>query len=110
MGWFENTTCCLHCKEPQSIRAIREHFSWGSATISFLKWVGWSLLGALLSVGPSGSSSRKRRFRCNFCGKEFEAVPDERYTMQRSPNRCNKCGYNLTGNVSGICPECGEKI
>ena len=21
---------------------------------------------------------------------------------------CRKCGYNLTGNVSGICPECGE--
>ena len=21
-----------------------------------------------------------------------------------------KCGYNLTGNVSGVCPECGEKI
>lgn len=20
---------------------------------------------------------------------------------------CRKCGYNLTGNVSGICPECG---
>jgi len=23
---------------------------------------------------------------------------------------CKKCGYNLTGNVSGICPECGEQI
>jgi hypothetical protein len=23
---------------------------------------------------------------------------------------CLTCGYNLTGNVSGICPECGEKI
>jgi hypothetical protein len=22
---------------------------------------------------------------------------------------CRKCGYNLTGNVSGVCPECGEK-
>jgi len=22
---------------------------------------------------------------------------------------CPKCDYNLTGNVSGICPECGEK-
>ncbi len=21
---------------------------------------------------------------------------------------CQKCGYNLTGNVSGKCPECGE--
>lgn len=24
--------------------------------------------------------------------------------------RCQKCGYNLTGNVSGVCPECGTKI
>ncbi len=23
---------------------------------------------------------------------------------------CSNCGYNLTGNVSGICPECGVKI
>ncbi len=23
--------------------------------------------------------------------------------------RCATCGYNLTGNVSGRCPECGER-
>jgi hypothetical protein len=23
---------------------------------------------------------------------------------------CQKCGYNLTGNVSGVCPECGTPI
>ena len=23
---------------------------------------------------------------------------------------CQKCGYNLTGNVSGVCPECGTEI
>ena len=23
---------------------------------------------------------------------------------------CVKCGYNLTGNVSGVCPECGARI
>ena len=23
---------------------------------------------------------------------------------------CRKCGYNLTGNVSGLCPECGHWI
>jgi hypothetical protein len=23
---------------------------------------------------------------------------------------CQKCGYNLTGNTSGVCPECGEQI
>jgi hypothetical protein len=24
--------------------------------------------------------------------------------------RCLHCGYDLTGNVSGKCPECGEKV
>lgn len=24
------------------------------------------------------------------------------------PGHCSTCGYSLTGNVSGICPECGE--
>lgn len=24
------------------------------------------------------------------------------------PGRCGNCGYDLTGNVSGRCPECGE--
>ncbi len=23
------------------------------------------------------------------------------------PCKCSNCGYNLTGNVSGVCPECG---
>ncbi len=26
------------------------------------------------------------------------------------PGRCSKCDYDLTGNESGICPECGTKI
>ena len=31
---------------------------------------------------------------------------------QRRINRglCRHCGYNLTGNVSGICPECGGMV
>lgn len=23
---------------------------------------------------------------------------------------CDSCGYNLTGNISGVCPECGTKV
>ena len=23
--------------------------------------------------------------------------------------QCQNCSYNLTGNISGVCPECGER-
>ncbi len=26
------------------------------------------------------------------------------------PGHCVRCGYNLTGNTSGLCPECGTSI
>jgi hypothetical protein len=26
------------------------------------------------------------------------------------PGHCQRCRYDLTGNVSGACPECGERI
>lgn len=30
--------------------------------------------------------------------------------VQPTPGRCFNCGYNLTGNLSGVCPECGTAI
>jgi len=29
---------------------------------------------------------------------------------RKPPGHCRSCGYNLTGNVSGICPECGVAV
>ncbi len=26
------------------------------------------------------------------------------------PGHCRSCGYDLTGNVSGVCPECGSSV
>ncbi|MBI5763647.1 MAG: hypothetical protein HZA51_09005 [Planctomycetes bacterium] len=33
----------------------------------------------------------------------------KRYAMQQH-KKCLHCGYNLNGNVSGICPECGKPV
>jgi len=35
--------------------------------------------------------------------------PLRRYRRRRK-GLCVKCGYNLTGNKSGVCPECGTEI
>ena len=40
----------------------------------------------------------------------FIAVDLARYAQRPLANVCIECGYNLTGNVSGVCPECGSKI
>jgi len=34
----------------------------------------------------------------------------EKYRRERLLQRCTYCSYDLTGNVSGVCPECGRKI
>jgi hypothetical protein len=26
------------------------------------------------------------------------------------PGHCSRCGYNLTGNLSGVCPECATPV
>ena len=33
-----------------------------------------------------------------------------RLRLREHPDNCSSCAYNLTGNVSGVCPECGTKI
>jgi hypothetical protein len=35
---------------------------------------------------------------------------DRRKLAAAGNNRCPACGYDLTGNVSGVCPECGGKV
>ena len=33
-----------------------------------------------------------------------------RRNVEGSKFQCNHCGYDLTGNVSGACPECGTPV
>lgn len=35
---------------------------------------------------------------------------DRKRTRRRVEGHCCYCDYDLTGNESGICPECGERI
>lgn len=59
-------------------------------------------LGAL-TYGPIGA------FAGFLIGALVERYPRRRRPRRGSP-RCAQCGYNLTGNVSGRCPECGTSI
>jgi hypothetical protein len=37
----------------------------------------------------------------------IKAIRYIRRSLRPKPGHCHHCGYNLTGNVSGVCPECG---
>lgn len=30
--------------------------------------------------------------------------------LRQAPHKCRSCGYDLTGNMTGTCPECGSPI
>jgi len=49
-----------------------------------------AIIPAIVIVSGVGKSIRSRR--------------------RKSRQGCASCGYNLTGNVSGVCPECGSVI
>jgi hypothetical protein len=41
----------------------------------------------------------------------FPSVERKLVRQQRAAaGLCTKCGYNLTGNTSGVCPECGGAL
>ena len=35
---------------------------------------------------------------------------ERRYWLSWRQGKCPACGYNLTGNTSGVCPECGLRF
>jgi drug/metabolite transporter (DMT)-like permease len=55
---------------------------------------GWILVPALFLVTGAVSV---------VAGLLMKAVPPPRF----APGLCQACGYNLRGNTSGRCPECG---
>ena len=48
---------------------------------------------------------RDRRTHCPHCGYSLA-----RYRRRTPPGHCQHCGYNLTGNESGVCPECATSV
>lgn len=43
--------------------------------------------------------------------KGFKGFCSDKEVVRRlNPMLCRECGYNLTGNISGRCPECGTEL
>ena len=64
---------------------------WTDKLLAVPLWPACLLLAALTAVRGIGWFYRRRR------------------TRRRRLGLCPSCAYNLTGNVSDVCPECGTR-
>jgi hypothetical protein len=66
-----------------------------------------SSTGCGMSVPNFGLLLPANTVACAIIGMLLGLIPiPKRYQSKN----CQKCGYNLSGNTSGMCPECGERI
>jgi hypothetical protein len=66
--------------------------------------IGWSLLLPLLLTVFLGVGG-------GIVGRSVAATIEDRRTEKRAAEgRCFRCGFSLTGNTSGVCPECGTPV
>ena len=66
------------------------------------------------SVGASGNLSVGAAVAVLYVVVRLVGLAGVRFlfvtVVMQDDNSCSLCGYNLTGNESGVCPECGAKI
>jgi len=73
--------------------AVRAYVDPRSSTPEWIYPQLWILCWATVLVPLIGAALRWYEARCTY-----------------PPGHCQKCGYNLTGNESGRCPECGTEV
>ena len=71
---------------------------------AFLAWMADPGRAGLWSIPPFGALPAAALTGI-FVGLVVRVLPSRRSTI--AIGRC-ACGYNLTGNISGVCPECGR--
>ena len=95
---------CPQCQSPKVSR-----WTGRNVLLTILEMVFYALLvvsRASTIAELCGVEGLQLKRTCRCCGHKFRVsiVPARRY------DQCLKCDYNLTGNTSGVCPECGWKL
>lgn len=92
-------------RDPETGQLLGGLFSACEALIAILVFAvaSWAFFGrgTCFECGGRGTT-----------GGPSDGVPflfrEDRYRLQRGC--CRHCGYNLAGNTSGVCPECGTDV
>jgi hypothetical protein len=79
------------------------------------RWIAWGVVVAgLLGYGAARGQFLSAAFvafmvaAAGFAGWVLIDRPHVRTEGRKAKGLCVRCGYDLTGNVSGVCPECGN--
>jgi len=99
--WYQNGFEWLTAKrnKPARIAGLPTGFRW-ERSVSTTPTRGAQVLIAATPIWPVSSSLFILTLPLAWGG----------WPWRRKANTCAGCGYNLTGNISGVCPECGMKI
>jgi hypothetical protein len=96
--------------------------SWGGIWAEGQKHAqrSWSVAGLAYASGPgtpNNPASRYAMIAIPFAYPAGLLAAASAWSMvaimrrrRIGPNSCGKCGYDLTGNTSGTCPECGTAV
>ena len=75
----------------------------------------WLFVASVPSAGATAALSRSFESTRNtaiatYCGAMLLISLLLRDERRQNVGRCARCEYDLTGNVSGVCPECGTPL
>lgn len=111
MAIIVQPAACPHCGETGRARFL-------VAPLNILKsllipfWTGLFILTMMAEVCDIPPLPVRWRWRCRACGRRYSAKMDHREVLPPRPTHpvCRKCEYDLTGNETGVCPECGTRV
>jgi hypothetical protein len=107
-GWSERGKVWLQAYQDRRNRVPWWMYNNDNAVSAELDAMGFKTHLGFALVPTRGLVAVPHWFLCML----FLILPTVWYRRRRLPRsgHCESCGYNLTGNISGICPECGRAI
>jgi hypothetical protein len=85
-----------------------------SADVVHVVELGTKYVQLVSSVRPEGRTRIVLDLPLGLLAALTAALPAARFSwwlrrIEIGAGLCTNCGHDLTGNVSGVCPECGER-
>lgn len=123
IAWAASAGKAIHWVSPNSrfasgIMCGRFGAGWQSAPQAFDDLPGWHVDGGACNVWEWWfdlwiGTTQGRIIIPLWLPFLLVAIPTAVLWLRRGgsePGHCRKCDYDLTGNISGVCPECGTAI